>query len=763
MTSFGRPIALLLAILFAALAGLRLMRRLRPRSKALADFQERYRRALANPQLRANLVHYQRTWRRQRDTAFAAYADRTDRDFESMRQQLAAVKDDTLADIPRYLAQFRSAAERAGAVVYEASSPEDAHRYIAELAERHSVKLVVKAKSMVSEEIHLNHALHEIGLRAVETDLGEYVVQLAGQKPSHMISPIAHMNRYQVAELLSRESGEELSGEDISELTVVARRQLRPEFMEGQMGITGANALIAETGTVMLVENEGNGRLTTSLPTVHVVVAGYEKLIPTMADAMLQLRLLSRSGTGQHITSYTTFVTGRDRPDREVHIVLLDNGRSEMQADPDFVDALRCIRCGACANVCPPYQVVGGHVFGYIYAGAIGLVLTPFHHGIENGAGPQGLCVSCNACATVCPVEIPLPAQILDVRRKAVEWGGMPWYKEAALRVWSRPELFDAATRIGAYAQAPFSRGGLMSRAPLPDPIAWRTPPALATRTARARLKGRPPTPAKDGPLADSDAKGLRIAYFVQCVTDKFLPDMAEATVRVLEACGASVIVPANQHCCGLPAYDAGDRRRALAMGKQTVRMLEGIDADHVVTGAASCVAMIVHDYPHLFQDEPEWLDRASRVAARVIDLTTFLDRVARLKAGALAVGEFHPVTYHNFCQSHNVLGIRDEPRRLITDVLGLELRELEGAAVCCGFGGSFSIDHPQVSRHIAEQKLANIDATGAPLVITDNPGCIIHLRGTADASGRSIRVLHVAELVDERLRQAGWRRSQGP
>jgi L-lactate dehydrogenase complex protein LldF len=757
MRGFRRLLLLLSAGLVAAAVARALARRLSVGSEGLAHFQERYRRALGNAQLRANLVHYQRTWRRQRNTAFEAYQERTGRDFESMRRELAARKDEMLADIPRYLTEFRSAAERAGAVVYEASSPEDAHRYIAELARRHGVELAVKAKSMVSEEIHLNSVLGEQGLRAVETDLGEYVVQLAGQKPSHMISPIAHLNRYQVAELLSRESGEQLSGEDISEMTVVARRQLRPEFLQGQMGISGANALIAETGTVMLVENEGNARLATSLPKVHVVVSGYEKLIPTMADAMLQLRLLSRSGTGQQITSYTTFVTGRDRPDREVHIVLLDNGRSDIQADPDFEKALRCIRCGACANVCPPYQVVGGHVFGYIYAGAIGLVLTPFHHGIENGAGPQGLCVSCNACATVCPVEIPLPTQILDVRAKAVEWAGMPWYKEAALQVWERPKLFDAATRLGAYVQAPFSKNGLMSRVPLPDPLAWRTPPALATKPARTRLKGRTPRPANDGPLSRSDARGLRVAYFVQCVTDKFLPEMAEATVRVLEACGATVFVPENQHCCGLPAYDAGDKAKALVMGKQTVRMLEKVDADYVVTGAASCVAMIVHDYPHLFQSSPEWLERAGRVASKVVDLTTFLDRVARLSPGALDVGQFHPVTYHNFCQSHNVLGIRDEPRRLITDVLGLELREMDGATTCCGFGGSFSVDHPQVSRHIVEQKLANIDATGAPLVITDNPGCIIHLRGTVDASGRAVRVLHVAELVDERLRQAGW------
>ncbi len=244
------------------------------------------------------------------------------------------------------------------------------------------------------------------------------------------------------------------------------------------------------------------------------------------------------------------------------------------------------------------------------------------------------------------------------------------------------------------------------------------------------------------------------MAYFIQCVTDRFFPEMAEATVRVIEACGAGVVVPEGQHCCGLPAYDAGDRGHALAMARQTVELLERVDADCVVTGAASCVAMMVHDYPHLFAGDPEWLERAGKVAGKVLDLTSFLDRVAKLPAGALAAGPFPPVTYHYFCQSHNVLGLREEPYRLIRDVMGLELREMDEAAVCCGFGGSFSVDHPRVARHIVERKLANIDETSAPIVVTDNPGCILHLRGSSDASGRALRVLHVAEVVDERLRQ---------
>lgn len=724
--------------------------------EALRSFKARYESALSDPQLRSNLLHYQRSWRRQRDAAFQTYEDRTGQDFETMRHELAQVKDRVIADMPIYFHQFREAAEGNGAIVYEAQNPEDAGRYIAELARHRGVKVVTKSKSMVSEEISLNHALEENGLSVVETDFGEYVVHLSGARPSHMISPIAHLNRFQVGKLLTADTGQQLSGENIQEMTVAARKRLREAFLAAGMGISGANALIAESGTVMIVTNEGNAELTTSLPDVHVVVTGYEKLIPTYADAMLQLRVLSRSGTGQQITSYTTFISGPDRPGREMHFVFVDNGRTRMREDPNFVDVLRCIRCGACANVCPPYQVVSGYVFGYIYAGAVGLVTTPFHHGIQNDAGPQSLCVQCNACATVCPVEIPLPRQILDVRKKVVQWEGLPWYKRLAFEAWSRPAVFDSAARAVSVLQEPLVRDGFVRRLPLPESFAWRTPPALASRPARDRLIGRRPSPAKVGPIADSAAKGLTVAYFIQCLTDRFLPEMAEATVRVIEACGASVIVPDRQHCCGLPAYDSGDSAHAKTMAKQTIRWLEGLKADYVVSGAASCVVMIARDYEHLFQDDPRWLSRARRVADKVIDLTTFLDRVAQLPKDALNAGPFHPVTYHYFCQSHNVLGIKEEPKRLIVDVMGLDLREMNEASTCCGFGGSVSIDHPEMARHIVERKLANVDATGARLVITDNPGCILHLRGSVDASGRPVRVLHVAELVDERLRQLG-------
>jgi Fe-S oxidoreductase len=574
-----------------------------------------------------------------------------------------------------------------------------------------------------------------------------------------MVMPAIHKSREQVGDLFTQATGREVSREDIGEQVGVARSELRRDFLEAGLGVSGANALIAECGTVMFIENEGNARLVTSLPRVHVVLAGIEKLVPDYSAAMLQLRLLARSATGQQITSYTTFLSGPPEPGKEMHIVLLDNGRMRMRETPLIRDALRCIRCAACADVCPPYAVVGGHVFGHIYSGAIGLVNTPFHHGIEAGAGPQSLCVSCNACATVCPVGIPLPQQILAVRAEVVEEKGMPAPMRAAMEVWSRPRLADIVMRGAAIGNAPLRHKGFTrvnrTGANLIPQIqrltSWRTPPALPRRPARDRLRDRQPY---SGAPLESAARGLHVAYFIQCITDRLFPRMALSVVRLLEACGVEVVVPEGQHCCGLPALDAGALDPARKMARQTIEVLEKVQGDYILTGGASCAIAVLHDYERLFADEPSWQERAAALAERVIDFTSFMDGVARLQPGALARpnSPFAPVTYHNFCQSANVLGLDDAPRRLIRDVLGLELREMEESAVCCGFGGSTSVTRPEVAEHILARKLENVLKTGARTLVTDNPGCIMHLRGGIEAQKLPVRVLHIAELMAAHL-----------
>ncbi len=737
-------------------------------------FDVRLKSALADKNLQTALGRFAPSWRASRIGTFADEEKDygPDYGFVNLRAMLRDAKDDVIDHQAERVAQFKANAEAAGAIVYEARTMEDANQYIYDLCQRKGIDLVVKSKTMVSEETELNAYLEARGIKPVETDLGEWVAQLDHERPSHMVMPIIHKTRQQVGAILSEALGREISREDVAEQVAVIRVEHRKSFLNAGMGVSGANALIAEGGTVMMMTNEGNGRLVTSLPPVHVVMAGYDKLVNTFADAMTQIRLLARSATGQPITSYTTFITGPATPGKEMHIILLDNGRSAMREDPRFKEALRCIRCAACANICPSYQQVGGHAFGYIYSGAIGLVNTPFHHGIEAGAGPQSLCVSCNACETVCPVEIPLPSLILDVRSRVVEAKGLNPIKKVVFGLMSHPRLFDLFARVASIGQLVLSRGGtyirarnfgILSRLPmmrqLSEQARWRSLPTFALRPLRDRVKDK-----KAVTSSSNQEKGLdlTVCYFAGCMSDRLYPEMGEAAIKVLESVGVRVTYPQSQNCCGLIALNSGDRRDGVTMAKQTIVTLERAvlanKADYIISASTSCVVTLVQDYIRLFEDlhSEGWLRRARALAEMTLDFTSFMDHIVlksdvelplRPSAQASEV-----VTYHDSCQSCNCLGLRSEARHVMQDALKLELREMPSSDVCCGFGGAVSLEHGDVCSKILKNKLDNAQSTGAAVLVVDNPGCIMHLRGGVDASGRPMRVLHLAELIAEHL-----------
>lgn len=711
-------------------------------------FKERYEKALHNQRLAGNITRYQQGWRTNRFNAVEEI------EFAELRDQLKARKTEVQDNLEAYVDKFQAAAEKAGATVHRARNAEEANRIVHEIAQRHGITTIAKSKSMVSEEIELNHYMAERGIEAIETDLGEWLVQMRGERPSHIVGPALHLGRHDVGELLSKLLDKDVDLENIPEQVWLSRNLIRPAFFEAGMGITGSNALIAESGTVMMCTNEGNGRLTSSMPPVHVVLAGIEKLIPTFEDAATQLRLLARSGTGQRMTVYSTFITG-PTPGHEMHIVLVDNGRRAMNERPEFREALACIRCGACANVCPPYREVGGHVFGYIYTGAIGLVVTPFHHGLDAVAKPQSMCLSCNACETVCPVGIPLPRQILDVRQMVVEANGVHGPKKGVLAVYGSSRGFDLASRVGSVAQAPLTRGGKFIRAKrLPGLNAqtrWRSMPALARKPLRDRINTGVMELARS-PIVPNGATGKTVALFPGCMTDRLYPEQGEAVIEVLKSLGVRVAHPLGLHCCGLPANNSGDAKRAKSMARQTITALERVDADYVLSGSASCTATLAQDYIHLFRKDPVWRKKTETLAARMVDFTTFLDSVAQLPKGSLASADRPVITYHDSCQGCNALGLKAEPRRILQDVCGYQIREMEETNLCCGFGGSFSFDYPEVSARLMNRKLDNAQNSGATVVVTDNQGCIMHLRGGADAGKRALEVRHLAELVLNRI-----------
>jgi L-lactate dehydrogenase complex protein LldF len=374
-------------------------------------------------------------------------------EFEQLRSAARAVKEHTLSHLEEYLLLFERQVEESGGKVHWAVNPAEACAISVGLCRSTKARLVAKGKTMVGEEIGLNESLEAAGLRVIETDLGEYIIQLAGEPPSHIIAPAVHKSRDEIAELFeAHHSGEGLVRplETVPDIVDEARRVLRDEFLAADVGITGANMLIAESGTTVLVTNEGNGDLTASLPPMHIVIASIEKVVPTLEDATVLLRLLARSATGQSITSYTSFFTGPKHSTdiggpEQFHVVLVDNGRSEMLGNA-YHDMLRCIRCGACLNHCPVYGAVGGHAYGWVYPGPMGAVLTPLMVGLGEGHVLADASTLCGRCEEVCPMSIPLPRLLREHRLQTHSNGQMKPAARGLLGLWAalarRPRLY---------------------------------------------------------------------------------------------------------------------------------------------------------------------------------------------------------------------------------------------------------------------------------------------------------------------------------
>ena len=460
-------------------------------------FNERGRRAAEDQELHEAVEHFTKKVVAARDAALNALPEAPE-----LRERAYRIKQETMADLGRYLEQMADAVEVRGGKVFFAEDGEDAVRYVAELARRRGAGIVAKSKSMATEEIELNRRLEEdysdLNLEVVETDLGEWIAQLADDHPSHITAPILHMNRRQVAEVLSGVAGERLPP-NVEDLAQFARKRLREKFLTADIGMSGANFGVAETGTICTVTNEGNGRLVTSVPPVHVVVMGIEKLIPRFSDLSVFVQLLARSGTGQKLTVYTNFVTGpRGEGEldgaEEMHLILMDNGRSELLGT-EFEEALYCIRCGACLNVCPVYRQTGGHAYGSTYSGPIGAVITPLLKGNEEAKDLPHASSLCGACSEACPVGIPLHDLLLKLRNQQVEEGLASKAQELAFKSFEnamkRPILYRISGKAGRVAQKPLLRDG--SIRPVPGPLSgWinsRDLPPLAEKSFRELWK----------------------------------------------------------------------------------------------------------------------------------------------------------------------------------------------------------------------------------------------------------------------------------
>ena len=707
---------------------------------AFKEYKRQLREALDDDFLRQTLDRFAIAYRAGRAQIFA------DINEKELITEIAAAKDRALDRLEELYLQFKAEAEKKGVTVHRAADAAEANEIIIGIARGSGCRKIIKAKSMTAEEIGLNPALNEAGLAVAETDLGEWIIQLRGEGPTHMVMPAIHLSRGQVGDLFAGVTGEERT-EDIGRLVKVARRQLRRVFAEADLGLTGANFAIAENGTVGICTNEGNGRLVTTLPRVRVALAGLDKLVPTVEEALKIIKVLPRNATGQAITSYVTWMAGAVGG-QETHIVFLDNGRSRLARDPVCGQALRCVRCGACANVCPVYRLVGGHRMGHIYIGAIGLILTYFYHDREAARDLAGNCIGCGACREVCAAGIDLPAVIQEIRARLVEEEGGGWTSSLLSRVLSDRKLFHRLLKLAAKVQRPVT-GGTPYVRHLPHIFApgqgFRALPALAARPFRELWPRLAPTAA--------EGTGPRVALFAGCAQDFIYPEQLEAAVKLLAAKGCRVEFPEGQGCCGLPVQMMGQRAAAQESAWANVAAFAARRCDHIVTLCASCASHLLGDYPQLIGGEPERVEALAAFTGRVVDFSSFLVNVLGYSAADFnSPGDM--VAYHSPCHLCRGLGVTDEPRRLIA-AAGHYL-PTEEEDVCCGFGGTYSLKFPEISAELLAKKLDRLEASGAGTLVTDCPGCVMQLRGGQEKRGGRACVRHLAELLADRLKNSG-------
>lgn len=705
-------------------------------------FKDSIGNALQNANLTGALGRFSEAYRVSRAKAYEGI------DFDAVRERIAEIKGSAASRFEELAAQFTRSAEARGAKVFRTADPAQVKQYILDLARDRGVRRVVKSKSMASEEIHLNAALQQAGIEVDETDLGEWIIQLAHQTPSHMVMPAIHMTKEEVAEVFSQEV-EAGQAPDIPKLVKFARAKLRPKFLQADLGITGANIAVAETGSLVIVTNEGNARLVSTLPRIHVAIVGVEKLVAQVEEVEPILTALPRSATGQLLTSYVSILSGQtpnpDGTPKDLHIILMDNHRSDMAADPKFKEALQCIRCATCLNVCPVFRLVGGHVFGKTYTGGIGTILTAWFDELKKSEDIQGLCIQCGSCVPVCPGKIDIPGLILELRRRLVVTQGQSLAQRGIFKVVNNRRLFHSMLRMAAVTQKPFTKGRFIRHLPLflSDMTAFRSLPAIAERPFRDTVK------------AIVQPKGQeKAAFYAGCLIDFAYPETGEALVRILNKAGVEVVFPEDQTCCGAPARYSGAYEVAAQNARDNIQALLATEVRWVVSACPTCTVALKHDFIDTFRSlgMTEAIADAERLAARTVDFSTLVKQLVDEGRLTFKEGEdLGRITYHDSCHLKRTLKADQPPRDLLKRA-GHEIAEMAECDTCCGMAGSYSLKLPEISAPILERKLKHIRETGAGKVVMDCPGCVMQIRGGLDKEGSSVQAEHTAEQLLDRF-----------
>lgn len=757
-----------------------------------------------SPELVKTLQEFSRSYIQKREKAFSGL------DFRALREELARIKDRAIERSDELLDVFMARAAARGSHVHFAGGSRQANEIIYRVLKDRGVKVLVKGKSMVSEETGLNDYLSRRGIEARETDLGEWIIQLAGEAPTHMVMPAIHLNRRQVAEVFRERLGEEVP-EDISRLVKVARRQVRKKILEAGAGLSGANALLAEEGAILLVTNEGNGRLVTSVPPVHIVLTSREKVLPSLPEALKLLRILTRNATGQEISSYVSVIAGPPR--EEQHIVIVDNNRSRLKQDYEFREVLRCIKCSACLNVCPVYQLVGGQEFSHVYMGGIGSLLTAWVHGLKKSKDLVSFCLSCHRCDEICSAEIPIAELVRKLRAKIVrEEGGKLWKKAAFGLVLGKPPVERNIFALGRAARPLISREGKL-RIPLAAGVLKRLEkfPAPAEKSFSSILKEEKQKEKESG--GEKEKGGKKVALFPGCLIENFFPETGLAAYRILRRSGFEVEAPFDG-CCGFPAASSGFVDEARKEFKRVADKLLAGGYYRIVTFCPTCTSMLRELGPGLLAEIMLDEEKARVFKERIRTFVSFaaeeglqakrLEEIGEESGGGEKKGqagageesraeegagagesteqasetevrkvikhekEFKGepetesglktegedsitrrtrIAYHDSCHHKFVLKEERLSRELL-EKAGYELAEMENSDICCGFAGVFSVEKAEISEELLRQKLEAIEKSGAEVVAVDCPGCLLQIKGGLLAAGKKIRARHTAELI---------------
>ncbi|MFZ7102253.1 MAG: L-lactate dehydrogenase (quinone) large subunit LdhH [Peptococcaceae bacterium] len=721
-------------------------------------FKVKINKALNDPNLRGALGKFGDSYPESRANVYQGI------DFEELRTVISSRKAEAGSKFEVLAEQFEANVVKRGGKVHRAADGNAVFQILKQIARTRNATKLVKSKSMASEEIHLNQHMADT-LEMVETDLGEWIIQQINEKPSHMVMPAIHLSKERCAEIFSQALGYEVEP-DIPAMVKLARRTLRDHFMTADIGLSGCNVAVAETGTMAIFTNEGNARLTATLPPVHVILVGYEKLVENFKDIAPIAKALPKSATAQTLTSYVTMISGpaetlKDKtgPEvvaKELHVILLDNGRKELLNDPVFKEAGQCIRCASCLNVCPVYQLVGGHVFGHIYAGGIGSLLTAFFNSFQDTDKVQEMCIGCGRCDEFCPGKIKISKLILEMRnrvRKQIPLPGMQNFIVGS--VLKNKGLFQFGLRQASWASAPFTAKGKDGNKyirSLPFGFKkladWRSLPGFSAIPFRDRIK----TLKQD--IVDKKGK---IAFFGGCVIDYAYPEIGESVVRVLNKEGYEVVYP-DQTCCGAPAIYMGRQDVARDIAKQNIDQFAREEFAYIVSACPTCTAALKEKWLHVLAGDKVSLEKAEMVAAKSLDFIKLMHTLKKQKGGAweeaaatcdIACPAPIKVTYHDSCHLNRGLGVKAEPREMLEAQAHLEFVEMEESDRCCGFGGSYCIKLPEISSQLLDRKLKNVDNSRAEIVAVDCPGCLMSLRGGLDTKKSEKKVFHTAQLLD--------------